>query len=55
MVSVYELIFLHDSELGDAVPAEHKRPSPATQSLIRLRSKPRSTKEADKSKVVDVI
>lgn len=53
-VSVSEL-FLHDSELGDAVPAEHKRPSPVTQAPAQRKSKPRSTKDADKSKVVDVM
>lgn len=51
------LFFLHDSELGrklghgDAVPAEYKRPLPATQVPPRSKTKYRSTKEADKSKV----
>ncbi|KAM8722681.1 cilia- and flagella-associated protein 221 [Acanthopagrus schlegelii] len=39
-------------ELGDAVPAEHKRPSPVTQSPAQRKSKPRSTKDADKSKML---
>ncbi|XP_073318608.1 cilia- and flagella-associated protein 221 [Pagrus major] len=39
-------------ELGDAAPAEHKRPSPATQVPPRRKTKLRSTKEADKSKTL---
>ncbi|XP_035854667.1 cilia- and flagella-associated protein 221 isoform X2 [Sander lucioperca] len=35
---------------GDAVPAEYKRPLPATQVPPRSKTKYRSTKEADKSK-----
>lgn len=54
------LIFLLDSEMGrkaghgDAVAAEYKGPSPADQVPPRSKTKYRSTKEADKSKVVYV-
>lgn len=54
----YILLFLHDSEPGrkwghgEAVSADYKRPSPANQAPTRSKNKHRSTKEADKSKVV---
>lgn len=54
----YLLLFLHDSEParkwahGEAASAEYKRPSPANPAPTRSKNKHRSTKEADKSKVV---